>query len=137
LLGGFYAHYYASLTPTSVMHTAKTTEVLAIAYIGGRGSLWGGMLAAFPFVFVIEYLRSNLTELPGLHMVIYGALMILLMIFYPTGLAGMYTSAAKKINAVLGTRGIELPRIGRRRVAGGSSVPDQSPPRHVETSEGG
>lgn len=103
-LGSFYAHYYASLTPRSVMHTAKTTEILAIAYIGGRGSMWGGMVVAFPFVFFIEYLRSNLTEMPGLHMVIYGALMILLMIFYPSGLAGMYESVSGKVRSVLRAR---------------------------------
>ena len=87
-LGGFYAHYLASLTPDTVMHTSKTTEVLAMVYIGGRGSMWGGMGIAFPFVFLINYLRSNLTNLPGLHLVIYGVLMILVMIFYPSGAAG-------------------------------------------------
>jgi branched-chain amino acid transport system permease protein len=39
-LGGFYAHYYGILTP-DVMLTSHTVEVLAVAYIGGRGSLWG------------------------------------------------------------------------------------------------
>ena len=91
-LGGFYAHYYGSLTPATVMVTAKTVEVLAIAYIGGRGSLWGGMVVAFPFVLVIEQLRSNMTELPGLHLVLYGALMIVMMIYYPGGIAGIYYS---------------------------------------------
>ncbi|MEN8171806.1 MAG: branched-chain amino acid ABC transporter permease [Chloroflexota bacterium] len=91
LLGGFYAHYFGSLTPSTLMHTAKTVEILAIAYIGGRGSLWGGIAVAFPFVFLIELLRSNFTELPGLHLVIYGALMILVMIYYPGGLFGFYT----------------------------------------------
>jgi len=89
-IGGFYAHYYTSLTPQTLMHTSKTVEVLALVYIGGRGSMWGGMVIAFPFVFFIEYLRSNLTELPGLHLVIYGVLMILVMIFYPDGLVGLY-----------------------------------------------
>ena len=89
LLGGFYAHYFQSLTPKTVMHTSKTVEVLAIAFIGGRGSLWGGILTAFPFVFFIEYLRSSLPGLPGIHMIIYGLLMILVMIFYPDGLAGI------------------------------------------------
>lgn len=96
-LGGFYAHYYGSLTPKTIMHTSKTVEVLAIAYIGGRGSLWGGIVTAFPFVFFIEYLRSNLQELPGLHLVIYGVLMILIMIFYPDGLAGLYKWAVGKL----------------------------------------
>jgi len=103
-LGSFYAHYYASLTPRSVMHTAKTTEVLAIAYIGGRGSIWGGMIVAFPFVFFIEYVRSTFAELPGLHMVIYGALMILLMIFYPSGVAGMVESIRERAEAILRAR---------------------------------
>jgi branched-chain amino acid transport system permease protein len=96
-LGGFFAHYVASLTPKTLMHTSKTVEVLAMAYIGGRGSMWGGMVVAFPFVFFIEFLRSNLTELPGLHLVIYGVLMILVMIFYPDGLAGLWNSILRKI----------------------------------------
>jgi branched-chain amino acid transport system permease protein len=98
-LGGFYAHYFGSLTPQTLMHTSKTVEVLAIAYIGGRGSLWGGMAVAFPFVFFIEFLRSNLTELPGLHLVIYGVLMILVMIYYPGGLAGFYRWLVAKIKS--------------------------------------
>jgi len=96
-LGGFYAHYFGALTPQTLMHTSKTVEVLALAYIGGRGSLWGGMAIAFPFVFFIEFLRSNLTELPGLHLVIYGVLMIMVMIYYPAGLAGLYDWAKAKL----------------------------------------
>jgi branched-chain amino acid transport system permease protein len=98
-LGGFFAHYVASLTPKTLMHTSKTVEVLAMAYIGGRGSMWGGMVIAFPFVFFIEFLRSNLTELPGLHLVIYGVLMILVMILYPSGLAGLYYWLLDKIKS--------------------------------------
>jgi branched-chain amino acid transport system permease protein len=88
-LGGFYAHYYGILTP-QIMATSHTVEVLAIAYIGGRGSIWGGAFIAFPFIFLIEWLRSRLTELPGLHLVIYGVLLILVMIFYPGGVAQLY-----------------------------------------------
>ncbi len=101
-LGGFYAHYFGSLTPQTLMHTSKTVEVLALAYIGGRGSLWGGMAIAFPFVFGIEALRSNLTELPGLHLVIYGVLMILIMVYYPNGFAGFYNWIEAKIRARFG-----------------------------------
>lgn len=100
-LGGFYAHYFGSLTPASVMHTSKTVEVLAIAYIGGRGSLWGGMAVAFPFVFFIEFLRSNWSNLPGLHLIIYGVLMILVMIYYPSGVAGIYQILKNKLQAAI------------------------------------
>lgn len=88
-LGGFYAHYYGILTP-QIMHTSHTVEVLAIAYVGGRGSIWGGALTAFPFVFFIEWLRSSFSDLPGLHLVVYGVLLILVMIFYPGGVAQLY-----------------------------------------------
>jgi ABC-type branched-subunit amino acid transport system permease subunit len=59
--------------------------------------MWGGMLVAFPFVFFIEYLRSTFTELAGLHLVIYGGLMIAVMIFYPDGLAGLIKTVKAKI----------------------------------------
>jgi branched-chain amino acid transport system permease protein len=88
-LGGFYAHYFGILTP-QVMNTSRTVEVLAIAYIGGRGTIWGGAVAAFPFIFLMEGLRSNLSDLPGLHLIIYGLLLILVMIFYPGGFAQLY-----------------------------------------------
>ena len=91
-LGGFYAHYYGILTP-DVMLTSHTVEVLAVAYIGGRGSIWGGALVAFPFIFMIETLRSNLTALPGLHLVIYGLLLVIVMVFYPGGVAQLYYMA--------------------------------------------
>lgn len=104
-LGGFYAHYFGSLTPQTLMHTSKTVEVLAIAYIGGRGSLWGGIAVAFPFVFFIEYLRSNLTQLPGLHLVIYGVLMILVMIYYPAGFSGFFDWIKAKVTRLLSKSG--------------------------------
>jgi branched-chain amino acid transport system permease protein len=88
-LGGFYAHFYGILTP-DVMHTSKTVEVLAVAYIGGRGSLWGGAAIAFPFIFVMELVRSSLSNLPGLNLVIYGLLLMAVMIYYPGGFAQFF-----------------------------------------------
>lgn len=88
-LGGFYAHYYGILTP-DLMHTSKTVEVLAVAYIGGRGSLWGGAVIAFPFIFAMEMLRSSLSNLPGLHLVLYGLLLVVVMIYYSGGFAQFY-----------------------------------------------
>lgn len=93
-LGGFYAHYYGILTP-DVMATSHTVEVLAVAYIGGRGSLWGGALTAFPFIFLVEWMRTTLVELPGLHLVIYGLLLILVMMYYPGGLAELVRWAGR------------------------------------------
>jgi branched-chain amino acid transport system permease protein len=95
-LGGFYAHYYGILTP-DVMATSHTVEVLAVAYIGGRGSLWGGALMAFPMIFFVEWMRTHLVDYPGLHLVIYGLLLILVMVYYPGGLAELLQRAARAL----------------------------------------
>jgi branched-chain amino acid transport system permease protein len=94
-MGGFYAHYYGILTP-DMMHTSKTVEVLAVAYIGGRGSLWGGAAIAFPFIFAMELVRSSLTNLPGLNLLLYGLLLILVMIYYPGGFAQFFDTYVRK-----------------------------------------
>jgi branched-chain amino acid transport system permease protein len=87
-LGGFYAHYYGILTP-DVMLTSHTVEILAIAYIGGRGSLWGAAVVAFPLSIGVEYVKVQFSTLPGVHLVLYGLLLILVMIYRPGGVAGL------------------------------------------------
>jgi len=97
VLGGFYAHYYGILTP-DVMHTSKTVEVLAVAYIGGRSSLWGGAAIAFPFIITMELVRSSLSNLPGLNLLLYGLLLILVTIYYPGGFAALFDRLFRKSN---------------------------------------
>ncbi len=90
-IGGFYAHFYGILTP-DMMHTSKTVEILVVAYIGGRGSLWGGAVIAFPFTFAMELVRSSLSNLPGLNLLLYGILLIVIMIYYPGGFAEFFNT---------------------------------------------
>ena len=95
-LGGFYAHYYGILTP-DIMLTSHTVEILAVAYIGGRGSLWGPAIIAFPMTIAVELLRTQLSNLPGLHLVLYGLLLIIVMIYWPGGMAGLVQSASHRL----------------------------------------
>ncbi|MEJ2222400.1 MAG: branched-chain amino acid ABC transporter permease [Desulfobacterales bacterium] len=88
-IGAFYAHFIGILTP-EFMHTAKTVEFLVIVYIGGRGSLWGGFAVAFPFIWFTEMLRSNFDYLPGINLLIYGLMLILVMIYYAGGMAQFF-----------------------------------------------
>lgn len=94
-LGGFYAHYYGILMP-DVMHTTKTIEVLVIVYIGGRASIWGGAFAAIPFVFSMEMVRSVFSQYPGVNLIFYGLFLILIMIYYPGGIAQLYQSLIER-----------------------------------------
>ncbi len=83
--GWFYAHYFKILTP-EVTHTTKTVEILAISYIGGRGSIWGSILAALILLPLLEYLKPMME----LRLILYGVFLILIMIYYPGGMAKLF-----------------------------------------------
>jgi len=85
LIGGFYAHFMGILTP-SVMETSQTIEIMALAYVGGRGSIWGSLIAALIFIPVLTYLQP----LMELRLIIYGLVLIGVMIFYPGGISALY-----------------------------------------------
>lgn len=86
LLGGFYAHSMGILTP-DVLDTRHTVEVLALAYIGGRGTIWGGVLAALLIIPAFEYLKP----LFEIRLIIYGLMLMAVIILYPGGLASLVT----------------------------------------------
>jgi branched-chain amino acid transport system permease protein len=86
VIGSFYAHYLGILSPTpEEFGVPRTVEILTIAYVGGRGTLWGSLFAAFLVVGFQEYFR----ELEAWRLVMFGALLIVVMIFAPKGLAGL------------------------------------------------
>jgi branched-chain amino acid transport system permease protein len=53
--------------------------------VGGRGSIWGGLVTAFLVIPLFESLKS----LMEVRLIIYGLLLILVMIFYPAGIVGL------------------------------------------------
>jgi len=86
VVGSFYAHYLGILSPTpEEFGVPRTVEILTIAYVGGRGTLWGSLFAAFLLIGFQEYFR----ELEAWRLVMYGALLILVILFAPKGLAGL------------------------------------------------
>jgi branched-chain amino acid transport system permease protein len=95
LLGGYYAHFLGILTP-DLMHTKHTVEILVLSYIGGRGSLWGGLPAAFILIPIFEYLKP----LMEVRLVIYGLLLIVVMIFYSGGLADLFQRVMERVRCL-------------------------------------
>ena len=94
VIGAFYAHYIGILSPHD-MATSKTVEIMAISFIGGRGTIWGGLACALIMVPVMD-LAKDLLEV---RLLIYGALMILVMIMYPKGLVGIVEIILKAFKA--------------------------------------
>lgn len=95
LLGGFYAHFVGIVTP-ELLDTGHTLEVMTLSFIGGSGSLLGGVFAAFLLIPVFQ----SLNKLMEYRLIIYGLSLILIMIFYPAGLSGLY----RKITQIITTR---------------------------------
>jgi len=86
VIGAFYAHYIGILTPdTTEFGVPRTVEVLTVAYVGGRGTLWGSILAGFVLIGFQEYFR----ELEAWRLVMYGALLIAVMLYAPKGLSSV------------------------------------------------
>ncbi len=114
LLGGFYALFVGVLTP-DIMSTGHSVEVLALSYIGGRGTLWGGLLASFILVPLFEYLKP----LMELRLIIYGVLLILVMILFPGGIVGPIGWVAAKYRARRAKPSIDSDKV---------DVPDEGAP---------
>ena len=91
-IGGVYAHFIGIITP-SVMSTSKTVEVMAISYIGGRGSIWGALVLALVLVPVLDIAKG----LMEWRTIIYGVLMIVVMVYYPDGLSGLILAGKTRI----------------------------------------
>ncbi|MDD5832422.1 MAG: branched-chain amino acid ABC transporter permease [Clostridiales bacterium] len=81
LVGGFYGHYIGVLSP-NVLGTKNVVQILVIAYIGGRGSIWGPLLASFLLMPIFESMNS----LVEIKYIIYGLVLIISMIFFPGGI---------------------------------------------------
>ena len=86
VLGSFYAHYLGILSPNpEEFGVTRTVEILTIAYIGGRSTLWGSVIAAFVLIGIQEYFRA----LGAYRLILFGVLLIVVILFVPRGLAGL------------------------------------------------
>ena len=81
--GGLYAHYLSVLDPTNFDFN-YSIEILVMVVMGGMGSLTGSVIAAI----VLTILPEALRDFASARMLIYSVLLIIMMIFRPSGLMG-------------------------------------------------
>jgi branched-chain amino acid transport system permease protein len=98
LAGTFYAQFTLFIHPKSVISLDLSFEIAFIALIGGRGSIAGPVLGALLLRPVSDFSRIYFGDtLPGLHLVIFGTVLILVMLFQPRGLQEPLTRAYNKL----------------------------------------
>jgi branched-chain amino acid transport system permease protein len=87
LAGTFWAQFTLYIHPKSVMSLDISFEIAFIALIGGRGSIAGPVLGALLLRPVSDFSRIYFGDsLPGLHLIIFGVVLILVMLYQPRGL---------------------------------------------------
>jgi branched-chain amino acid transport system permease protein len=86
--GAFYVQVFQYLDPSIAYGPSTSVEAMVAAIVGGMGTLWGPMLGALALHLLAELTRNLFGELPGINMVIYGVVMVLIVMFMPRGIAG-------------------------------------------------
>jgi branched-chain amino acid transport system permease protein len=105
LAGTFYAQFTLYIHPKSTISLDLSFEIAFIALIGGRGSIAGPLLGALLLRPVSDFSRIYFgATLPGLHLIIFGIVLILVMIYQPRGiqepLSRLYAKAIDRLFAV-------------------------------------
>jgi len=100
--GTFWAQFTLYIHPKSVMSLDISFEIAFIALIGGRGSIAGPVLGALLLRPVSDFSRIYFGDkLPGLHLIIFGVVLILVMLYQPRGLQEPLTRAYRSITQKL------------------------------------
>jgi branched-chain amino acid transport system permease protein len=88
VIGAIYAHAILYIvTPDAVFGVLVIVQTLVVCLVGGVGSKWGPLLGAALMVPVSETLDATVGDrLPGIQGVVYGAALVLIMLFAPEGL---------------------------------------------------
>ena len=86
--GVFYVQLFQYIDPGIAYGPGTSVEALVAAIVGGMGTLWGPMLGALALHLLADLTRNLFGQLPGINMVIYGVVLVLIMMFMPRGVAG-------------------------------------------------
>jgi branched-chain amino acid transport system permease protein len=87
--GSIFAQYFLFLDPNHVVSPELSFQFALIPALGGLGTAIGPVLGAFLITPLSELLRSYFGgSAAGLHLAIYGAVLIVVMLYLPGGLAG-------------------------------------------------
>jgi ABC-type branched-subunit amino acid transport system ATPase component/ABC-type branched-subunit amino acid transport system permease subunit len=88
VVGAVYIHAILFIvTPDAVFGLLVISQTLVVSLVGGIGTLWGPLIGAAVMVPVSEVLDTTVGDrLPGIQGVVYGAALMLIMLYAPEGL---------------------------------------------------
>jgi branched-chain amino acid transport system permease protein len=96
-LGGtFYAQYFLYIDPAVTFGIGNSIEIFLRPIVGGMGTVYGPIIGALVLGPLGEVTRGMLGGYQGVHLMIYGAILVSVIIFLPNGIYGWLRSLKKR-----------------------------------------
>ena len=95
LAGGAFAYYHVSYYPQHTFSPAWTFDAVLMSYIGGVGTIHGPVFGAVFYVILREVLAVRWVEF---HLIIFGVLFMLVVLFFPGGLVEAWQRARRLVS---------------------------------------
>jgi branched-chain amino acid transport system permease protein len=108
LAGTFYANYIFYLHPNSLLGMSLSIELILRPIIGGLGTLFGPVIGSFILTPLSEISRAYFAKggLEGMHLVLYGILAILVVVFMPKGIITYVKEILIRLSIMTPKRGV-------------------------------
>lgn len=87
--GAFYVQVFQYIDPAIAFGPQVSVEALVGAIVGGMGTLWGPVLGALVLHLLADLTRNLFGSLPGISLVVYGVVLVLIVMFLPRGFTGI------------------------------------------------
>jgi branched-chain amino acid transport system permease protein len=94
IAGALFARYAAFIHPNGVFGFQNSVQILLMPVIGGLGTVWGPVIGGV-VVGIIE--EEIVAYFPQIHLLIYGALLILIVLVEPGGILGATRNLVARI----------------------------------------
>ncbi len=101
IAGGVYAHVFGFVSPEGSFSANFLLLPLAMALLGGIHSTWGPVIGALVLGALSEYLKL---QIPYGHLLVYGAIIVVVILFLPQGLSGAARAWRGRSHAARGAR---------------------------------
>ena len=95
--GTFYAQYVLFIDPYAVLPLMLSVQMCLIPVLGGTGTIAGPIIGSAILIPMAEYTRVQLAgKVSGLHLFVYGFLIMVIAVFQPAGLMGLVQRFRKR-----------------------------------------
>jgi branched-chain amino acid transport system permease protein len=95
--GAFYIQVFQYIDPGLAFGPHTSVEALVGAIVGGMGTLWGPVVGALALHILADLCRNLFGHLPGINMVVYGSVLVMIVMFLPRGFSSIGMLLSKRI----------------------------------------